>query len=98
MRKTNNSVLLAIIGVLLRYPQGIWLRRLAQEAKIPPSTLHYHISNSLSQITQSSGAKGPDGNYFGIRVIKLKQGVLKRLERGESLENILTELKTLSMV
>lgn len=96
MRKTNTKSIERIIEVLLRFPQGIWLRRLSKEANIPPSTLHYYLSHQLSQLTQSTGAKGEDGRYFGIRVIKLKHGVLKRLNSGESVEKLIKESKTLS--
>ena len=96
MRTTNTKSITRIIEVLISYPKGIWLRRLAKEAKIPPSTLHYYLSHQLSQLTQSTGAKDEDGNYFGIRVIRIKSGVLRRLTRGERIEDIIKESKLLS--
>ena len=96
MRITNTKSIVRIIEVLMSFPQGIWLRRLSKEAKIPPSTLHYYLSHQLSQLTQSTGAKNEEGNYFGIRVIRLKSGVLRRLTQGERIEDLIKESKTLS--
>lgn len=72
----------------MQYPEGIWIRKLSRESKISLSTVHYYIENYLDKFIESSGAKSENGKYFGIRVIKLKPGIIKRLKSGDSLEKI----------
>lgn len=86
-----------LINTLRRYPQGIWLRKLSRESSVPLSTVHYYINNVIDPFIVSRGAKDSDGNYFGIRLIKLKDGIKNHLDSGRSVtylmktKDILTE-------
>ncbi|RLJ02908.1 MAG: hypothetical protein DRP11_02325 [Candidatus Aenigmatarchaeota archaeon] len=79
----------ALISVLRQYPDGIWLRRLSRESKIPLSTTHYYIENVLSSLIDNIGARDSEGNFFGIRLIKLKPGIKHQLDSGTSLQKII---------
>lgn len=74
-----------LINTLRKYPQGIWLRKLSRESGVSLSTVHYYINNVIDSFIVSKGAKDSDGNYFGIRLIKLKDGVKNHLESGRSI-------------
>lgn len=78
-----------IIETLRKFPEGIWLRKLSRETSMPVSTVHYYIDNVLDSFVESRGAKDEEGNFFGIRLIKLRDGVNKQLDSGKSVEYIL---------
>lgn len=78
-----------IIDTLREYPQGIWLRKLSRESNIPLSTLHYYIDNIMKPFVVSQGAKDEEGRYFGLRLLKLREGVRNHLESGKSVEYLL---------
>jgi len=78
-----------IIKTLRKYPEGIWLRKLSRESSLAPSTVHYYIEEIIDSFVESKGAKGEDGKYFGIRLIKLKEGIQNQLESGKPVEYLL---------
>lgn len=78
-----------IINTLREFPEGIWLRKLSRESSIPVSTLHYYINNVISPFVESEGAKDKEGKFFGIRLIKLRDGIKKQIESGKSIEYLL---------
>ena len=83
-----------IVDVLLENEDGIWLRKLSKESKIPVSTLHYYLESILSNIVDNIGARDESGKFFGIRVIKLKTGVFNNLIHNNSVETLKKILKT----
>lgn len=78
-----------IIDTLRRFPQGIWLRKLSRESEMPPSTVKYYLDEIIDSFIDSQGARDDEGNFFGIRLIKLKDGIKKQLESGKSIEYLL---------
>jgi len=78
-----------LVNTLRRYPEGIWLRKLSRESSVPPSTVHYYINEIIDSFVESRGAKDGEGNYFGIRLIKLKDGIEKQLNSGKPVEYLL---------
>ncbi len=86
-----------LVNTLRKYPDGIWLRKISRESSLPVSTVHYYINEVIDSLVESKGAKDSEGRYFGIRLIKLREGVKKQLSSGKPLEyflktrNILTE-------
>jgi hypothetical protein len=71
-----------IISVLAANPDGIWLRQLASQTKIPPSSIHRYIEGELSDIVDSLGVKDDKGKYFGLRIIRLKPKIIEVIESG----------------
>lgn len=78
-----------IINALREFPEGIWLRKLSREISMPVSTLHYYINNVINPFVKSEGARDEKGRFFGIRLIKLRNGIEKQLESGKSIEYLL---------
>ncbi len=68
-----------IITVLLSNPDGIWLRKLSRDSKIPLSTVHYYLDGVMSNLVENIGARNEEGNFFGVRIIRLKSGVFNKL-------------------
>jgi len=71
-----------IINVLAANPEGMWLRHLAQETKIPPASLHRYLEWDLPDIVDSLGVKDENGKYFGLRIIRLKPKIIEVIETG----------------
>lgn len=88
-----------IVKVLLANPEGIWLRRLSKEAKLPLSTVHYYLEFKIPNLVDNIGARNEKGHFFGIRLIRLKKGVISQLSSGnfeKNLKKLLTTSKILS--
>ncbi|MFP4116114.1 MAG: hypothetical protein ACLFTQ_02815 [Candidatus Aenigmatarchaeota archaeon] len=79
----------SLIKTLRKYPDGIWLRKLSRESSIAPSTVHYYLEEVVDSFVESKGAKDGEGKYFGIRLIKLKEGIRNQLESGKPVEYLL---------
>jgi len=90
----NFSKIKKITEVLLENEDGLWLRKLSRESKIPVSTLHYYLENVLVNMVDSVGARDEDGNFFGVRVIRLKRGVFNKLLEDRSEGTLRKLLKT----
>jgi len=83
-----------IMKVLLRNPDGIWLRKLSRDSKIPLSTVHYYLERYLNNMINNVGARDEEGKFFGVRVIKLRNGVFNQLSSGNFESNLKKLLKT----
>ena len=75
-------------------PDGIWLRRIAEEAKIHHSTVTKYIDTLLKPLVEDVSLGG-SGKPL-LRVIKLKPFVLERLQQGKSLDKIMKILKLMN--
>jgi predicted DNA-binding transcriptional regulator YafY len=82
MDRQKHARINKIIGILAANPDGVWLRHLAQEAKIPPASLHRYIEKDMSDIVDSLGVKDANGKYFGLRIIRLKPRIIEIIELG----------------
>lgn len=78
-----------IVEALMANPDGLWLRKLAEEADVPVSTLHRYVEGFLSPLIDNVGVRDDEGQFFGVRVIRLRSGVRKRLEEGTSFEKLM---------
>jgi predicted DNA-binding transcriptional regulator YafY len=70
-----------IIKCLSAHPDGMWLRQLGAETKIPPATIHRYLERELKDVIENIGVKDGKGNYFGLRIIRLKPSVQSIVER-----------------
>ena len=82
-----------IIRVLLANPEGIWLRKLSRETKLPLSTVHYYLEFKIQNLVENVGARDEEGRFFGIRLIRLKHGVFNQLSNGNFDTNLRKILK-----
>ena len=81
MREKDLSKISRIIRVLLKYPEGVWIRRISRESKLPVSTVHFYIDNVLGDLIENIGARDRKGKFFGLRIVKLKPKVRESVER-----------------
>jgi len=81
MREKDLSKISRIIRVLLKYPEGVWIRRISRESKLPVSTVHFYIDNVLSDLIENIGARDRKGKFFGLRIVKLKPKVRESVEK-----------------
>jgi len=82
-----------ILSVLARNPDGIWLRRLAEETRLSPATVSKYIETVLKGLVDDVSL----GNYKKplLRVVKLKPSILERVQRGDNIEKVLKMLRIL---
>lgn len=85
-----------IIGVLARNPDGIWLRRIAKESGITPTTVSHYIERAIKPLVEDTSLGSTEKPF--LRVIKLKPFVIERLEQGYTLDQIMRTLKLLRKI
>ncbi|UCG94982.1 MAG: hypothetical protein JSV92_02935 [archaeon] len=83
-----------IIRVLLANPDGIWLRKLSRESKLPLSTVHYYLESTMANMVENIGARDEDGKFFGVRLVRLKNGIFNQLSNGDPDSSLRKVLKT----
>lgn len=85
----------AILQVLLVNPEGIWLRRIAEETRLHPSTVSKYIDGVLKHLVDDTtlGDKKPF-----LRIIRLKPVVAEKLQEGKNLEQILKYLEIMNKI
>jgi len=83
-----------IIRVLLANPDGIWLRKLSRESKLPLSTVHYYLEGSMANLVENIGARDEEGHFFGVRLIRLRNGILNQLNNGDLDSSLRKIIKT----
>ena len=77
----------SILGTLASNPDGLWLRRIAEETKIHHSTVTKYIDTVLKPLVEDVSLGG-SGKPL-LRVIRLKPFVLERLHEGKSIDQIM---------
>lgn len=84
----------SIVSVLAMYPEGLWLRKLADETGLTHATVAKYVSGVLrSLVEEVSLGRGPKPL---LRVIKLKPTVLEELQKGKDMQQILKILQMMS--
>ena len=80
-----------IVGVLARNPDGLWLRQVAKELDISPTTVSKYMDGPLKPLVDDTSL-GKTGKPI-LRVIRLKPFVLERLRQGQDINQILKFLR-----
>lgn len=93
-RGYNSKTIALLMGILASKPEGLWIRRMAKEAKLHPSTVSRYIVGPLKPFVETSALGSPDSRPLLI-VVRLKPVVLQRLAEGASLGDI---MKLLSLI
>ena len=93
-KKQDFGKIKKIIEVLLTNPDGIWLRKLSRESKLPLSTVHYYLEGKMTNLVENIGVRDEDGRFFGVRVIKLKSGVFNQLTDGDIDSSLIKIMRT----
>jgi len=93
-RGYNSKIVAVLLGTLASKPEGLWIRRLAKEAKVHPSTVSRYLSGPLRTFVETSPLGSPDSRPLLI-VVRLKPIVLQRLAEGASLADIMRLLSVM---
>ena len=82
--------IMLIVKILYDNQEGLWLREIANRARLHPSTVSHYIETFLAPIVEDRklGEEKPI-----LRMIRLKPLVIEKISQGESLPNILRYLK-----
>lgn len=65
----------AILSVLYKYPDGVWVRQIAKESLLPLSTVHHYIEIYFEPFIENIGYRTEAGRYLGFRLIRLKRQI-----------------------
>jgi hypothetical protein len=85
-----------IIGVLVRNPDGIWLRRIASDAKLSPMTVSHYLNTVLAPFVEETTLGGSEKPH--LRVIRLKPIVIEKLEEGKDIQQIMKILNIMNKI
>jgi hypothetical protein len=86
----------AIINVLIANPDGIWLRRIAEETKLSPATVAHYIETALKPLVEDTSLGKTEKPL--LRVIRLKPFVLERLREGRNINDIMKILDLMKKI
>ena len=86
----------AIVATLVANPDGMWLRRMAKETGYSPTTIAHYLETVLSPLIEDVSL-GTGGKPL-LRVVRLKQPVLERLQSGQDIRQIMKLLKLFSKI
>ena len=85
-----------IVGVLAANQDGIWLRRIAKETGFSPTTVAHYLEGPVAPLLDDVSLGS--GNKPILRVVRLKQLVVERLQQGDDLRKIMRLLKMMDRV
>ena len=80
-----------IVKVLARHPDGIWVRRIAEEAALHPTTVTKYLEGILSPLVEDVSLAGRERPI--LRIVRLKTYVIERLQEGKTVEEIMKLLR-----
>jgi hypothetical protein len=86
----------AIIGVLIENQDGIWLRRIAEETNLSPSTVSHYIETALRPLIEETSL-GKTAKPL-LRVIRLKPFVIERLQEGRDINQVMKVLDLMKKI
>ena len=92
-RGLDDKKIAVIIGVLYNNPDGIWLRRIAREAKMDDHTVARYVNSVLRPLVEDVSLAGE--NKAMLRVIRLKPFVIEKLAEGRNIQQILRIMQLL---
>lgn len=78
---------ISIANVLLKYPEGLWLRKIAKKANLHPNTVSNYINTVLSPLVEDI-ALGDDEKPI-LRVIRIKPSIYEKIQKGKSIQELI---------
>ncbi len=84
-----------IVKALYEYRNGLWIRQLSRICRIPLSTTSYYVDKVLRPILED--ARIGDETTI-LRVIKLKDGIIEKLDDGENINSIIKYMSVLKKI
>jgi len=92
----DKNKIATILNVLLANPDGIWLRRIAEQAKLSPTTVSHYIGTVLKPLVDDTTLGNTEKPL--LRVIKLKPFVIERLQEGQDINQIMKVLNLMKKI
>lgn len=97
-RNPDFAKMTAVLALLKEFPDGIWLRKIANDLKLSTSTVSKYVDGPLRDLLDNIGYKNEDDNYVGIRIIKLKTAFLNKEFNSENVKKLLETQKFLKSI
>ncbi len=95
-RGFDEKKIVSIIGLLASNPDGLWLRRIAVELNLSPTTVSKYIDGILKPLVEDVSLGG-SGKPL-LRVIRLRPFVLERLAEGKKIKQIMKMLDIMNKI
>ncbi|HLC67630.1 MAG TPA: hypothetical protein VJI12_01985 [archaeon] len=92
----NEGKIRIIVATLAANPDGMWLRRISRETGYSPATVAHYLETVLAPLIEDVSL-GSGGKPL-LRVVRLKQAVLERLQSGQDIRQIMRLIKMFSRV
>ena len=86
--KNDPKKIVAIVQILARYPDGTWIRSIARDAKLHPTTVSHYLSGPLASLVEESTLGSPDRKPL-MRIVRLKPAIFERIQKGDTVRQIL---------
>jgi len=85
----------AIVEVLFKNPDGVWLRRIAEETKLSPGTVSRYLDTILNPLIETTtlGENKPI-----LRVIRLRPLAIEKIREGQDIGQIIKLLGLMKRV
>ena len=84
----NPQKIVKIVSILAKYEEGVWIRKIAAEAGMHPSTVSRYVGGMLASVIIVSEL-GPEDKKPIMRIVRLKPEVLERLRQGDTIKRVL---------
>jgi len=92
----DNKKIVAIVGVLVKNPDGLWLRNIARETGLHPLTVSRYLDTILRPLIEDVSLRSEKKSI--LRVVKLKPFVFEKLQEGRNIQQILRLLRLMESV
>ena len=75
----------------MKYPDGIWIRKIAEETALHPTTVTKYLEGVLSPLVEDVSLAGRERPI--LRIVRLKTFVIERMREGKNIQEILRLFK-----
>ena len=83
-----------ILAILAKHPEGIWLRKLAQESGMTHATVGKYVDGPLAPVVEVTAL----GEKPLLKVVRLKPAVQQKLGEGLTLEQVMRLMNLIGKV
>jgi len=83
----DNRKVGSIISVLIVNPDGLWLRKLAEQTGLSPATVAHYVDTALKPLIEETTLGNVEKPL--LRVIRLKALVLEKLQEGKGINDVM---------
>ena len=91
--KLNMKKLAKLVKVMYDNPDGLWIRQMARVSGLPVSTVHHYLQ-MLSPLTEETQL----GERPLMRVVRFRPEIMKKLDQGMSVNELVRIIRILKSV